>query len=154
MCLVFLFTATAELEIGFTHTKAPLWKKKLPKIWLTISWIKLTTFGQTSFDLWGVHQQYFWLSSGGPRYTRTFYLQTCLFSSAKLVQKDSFLVKKGLFICKFKICGPKWRKSVSEWVFFLKLKVTPALEQRAFSLWNDYQMFIKHYYWIYIILLN
>jgi len=38
-------------------------------------------------------------STGGPRYSRTFYLRTRLFTFTKLVKNDNFLVKNGLFIC-------------------------------------------------------
>ncbi len=37
------------------------------------------------------------------------YLRTRLFTSAKMVQNNKFLVKKGLFICEFKIRWPKWQ---------------------------------------------
>jgi hypothetical protein len=46
---------------------------------------------------------------GGPRYSRTFYLQIRLFISTKRVQNNNFPVKNGLFICEFEISGPKWR---------------------------------------------
>ncbi len=49
------------------------------------------------------------LYTGGPRYSRTFYLRIRLFTSTKRVQNNNFPVKIGLFICEFKICGPKWR---------------------------------------------
>ncbi len=48
-------------------------------------------------------------STGNLHYSRTFYLRFCLFTLEKMVQNDNFPVKNGLFICKFKIRGPKWR---------------------------------------------
>ena len=51
----------------------------------------------------------FLVNTGGLRFLRIFYLQICLFTLVKLVQNDNFLVKNGLFICKFSIRGPKWR---------------------------------------------
>ncbi len=48
-------------------------------------------------------------STGGPRYSRSFYLRIRLFTLDKMVQNDNFLVKNGLFICEFKIRGLKWR---------------------------------------------
>ena len=45
--------------------------------------------------------------TGGPRYSRTFYLRIRLFTFAKLVKNANFLVKNGLFICEFRIRGPK-----------------------------------------------
>jgi hypothetical protein len=47
--------------------------------------------------------------TGGPRYSRTFYLRIRLFTSTKRVQNNNFPVKIGLFICEFKIRGPNWR---------------------------------------------
>ena len=47
--------------------------------------------------------------TGGLCYLRTFYLQIRLFTLAKLVLNDDFLVKNGLFICEFKIRGPKYQ---------------------------------------------
>ncbi len=46
---------------------------------------------------------------GGPRYSLTFYLRIRLIAWTKRVQNKNFLVKNGLFICEFKICGPKCR---------------------------------------------
>jgi hypothetical protein len=48
------------------------------------------------------------VSTGGPRYSRTFYLRIRVFTFEKLVQIDTFQVKNGLFIYEFKIRGPKW----------------------------------------------
>ncbi len=48
-------------------------------------------------------------STRGPSYSRTFYLRIRLFTSTKSVQTNNFQVKTGLFICEFKIRGPKWR---------------------------------------------
>ncbi len=36
-------------------------------------------------------------NTGGPRYSRTFYLQICLLLSTKMVQNNNFPVKNGLF---------------------------------------------------------
>ncbi len=49
------------------------------------------------------------LYTGGPRYSRTFYLRIRSFTLTKIAKKDNFQVKNGLFICEFKIHGPKWR---------------------------------------------
>ncbi len=49
------------------------------------------------------------LITGGPRYSRTFYLRIRLFTLTKRVQNNNFSVKTGLFFCEFKIRGPKWR---------------------------------------------
>jgi hypothetical protein len=46
-------------------------------------------------------------NTGGPRYLLTFYLRIRLLTFEKIVQNDNCQVKNGLFICKFKIRGPK-----------------------------------------------
>ena len=48
----------------------------------------------------GVHH------TGGPRYTRSFYMRIRLFTYEKLVEKAKFLVNVCLFICEFSIRGP------------------------------------------------
>jgi hypothetical protein len=54
-------------------------------------------------------QCYSGLNTGIPRYLRTFYMRIRLFTLSKMIQNHTFPVKNGLFICKFKIIGPKWR---------------------------------------------
>ncbi len=44
--------------------------------------------------------------TGGPRYSRTFYLRIRFFTLEKMVQKDNFPVKNGLFIFEFNIRHP------------------------------------------------
>ncbi len=48
-------------------------------------------------------------STGGPRLFVDFLSANSLIHIGKTVQNDSFPVKNGLFIFKFKIRGPKWR---------------------------------------------
>jgi hypothetical protein len=47
------------------------------------------------------------LRTGGPRNSRTYYLQICLFTLGKVVQNNNFRVKNGLFILEFRTRGPK-----------------------------------------------
>ncbi len=47
------------------------------------------------------------MSTASPRYSRTIYLRIRFFTFKKMVQNDKFPVKNGLFICDFKIRGPK-----------------------------------------------
>jgi hypothetical protein len=47
------------------------------------------------------------LNTGSPRYSRIFLSANLLIPIAKNGQIDNFPFKKGLFICEFKIRGPK-----------------------------------------------
>ena len=49
-------------------------------------------------------------STVGPRYLQTILSANLLIHILKLVQNDNFKPKMDFFICKFKICGPKWQK--------------------------------------------
>ncbi len=42
------------------------------------------------------------LNTGGPRYSRSFYLRIRLFTLRKMVRTDNFTDKNGLFFCEFK----------------------------------------------------
>ena len=45
------------------------------------------------------------LATGGPRYSRAFYMQIWLFTMSKLVQNANFVVKNEHFIYEFSIRG-------------------------------------------------
>ena len=70
---------------------------------------------------------------------------------SKLVKNGNFLVKNGLFICKFKICGPKWRDvsttnnegnlyytTIED--YYYKLRENGKLGQ----MWNIFESWIWH----------
>ncbi len=59
------------------------------------------------------------LSTGGPRYSQTINLRICLFTLSINCQNDYFLANNRLFICEFKIRGPKWRHANNEGNLYL-----------------------------------
>ncbi len=81
------------------------------KLWEKSSWSENRTLWKNRhmrLNICKCRNEYI-LSTGGPRNSRTFYLQIRLFTLSKVVQNNNFLVKNGLFIREFRIHGPKWR---------------------------------------------
>ena len=97
------------LSVLFFHFRKSFWSKKKPKIWKSLK-NQSERLTRSNYFCRYCKKMYFNIQAA--LVIRGLFICEIRFSTFENWSKnDNFLVKNGLFICKFKIRGPKWQNA-------------------------------------------